>query len=243
MTGSPEGHAAPTAELSLIEDCVDIWSSPSKVFARRREGPYWGPYFVCAVLILVLYYAALGPMQGFFDAEVARQVAKAAEANPQMTADQLAGMQGVMEGSMKYGGLVAIPLMLLCLGLVVFLVAKIFGGELAFGGGVMVASFAYFPRMIDSLLVILQSAVLDTTTWSGRYQWSLGVGRFMDPSGPQGMVNLLGRIDVFTIWVTILIAFGLQYAAKLPKEKAYMGAAIIWVLGALGPLYQVIMGK
>lgn len=243
MTGSPESSTAAPAQVSLIEDCIDIWSSPSKVFARRRTGPYWGPYFVCAVLLVALFFAAFGPMQAVFDAEVTRMIAKATAENPSIPADQLASMQKMMEGSMKYGGIFAIPIVLLCLGLVVFLVAKIFGGELSFGGGVMVASFAYFPRVLDTLLVTVQSMVLDTSTWTGKYQWSLGVGRFMDPSGPQGMINLLGRIDVFTIWVTILIAFGLQYAGKLPKEKAYMGAALIWVLGALGPLYQIMTGQ
>lgn len=242
MTGSPEGTAAP-AQLSLIEDCIDIWSSPSKVFARRRQGPYWGPFFVCAVLLVVLFYAALGPMQTVFDAEMARQIAKITAENPEMTADQLSGMQGMMEGSMKIFAVIGMPIVLLVLGFCVFLMSKILGGELAVGGGLMIASFAYLPKALEMLLITVQSLVLDTSTWTGKYQWSLGVGRFMDPSGPQGMYNLLGRVDVFTIWVTILIAIGLQYAGKVPKQKAYIGAAVIWLLGAIGPIIQVISGQ
>ena len=57
------------------------------------------------------------------------------------------------------------------------------------------------------------------------------------------MLNLLGRIDLFTLWVTILIGIGLVHAAKLEKSKAYAGAAICWVLGAIPALFQVVSGK
>jgi hypothetical protein len=243
MTGSPEATPVAPAQPSLVEDFIDIWSSPSKVFARRREGPYWGPYFVTAILLAVLFYSVLGTMQAVFDAEIARAVAKMSAENPEMNGEAMAGVQRVMEGSMKIGGLVGLPIALLGLGLGVWLVAKILGGELSFGGGVMVASFAYLPKAIDLLLITLQSMVLDTSAWTSKFQWTLGVGRFMDPSGPQGMLNLLGRFDVFTIWVTILIAIGLVHAAKLPKDKAYLGAGIIFVLGAIPAVMMVASGQ
>jgi hypothetical protein len=160
-----------------------------------------------------------------------------------MTGEQLAGAQKAMEASFKYGGFAAMPFVLLVLGGCVWLVAKLLGGELGYGGGVMIAAFAYLPKVLESLLVSVQTLVLDTSTFTGRYQFSWGVGRFLDPTMPQGMQNLLGRIDLFTLWATILIAIGLAYSAKVPKSKAYAGAAIIWVLGALPAIFQLISGK
>jgi hypothetical protein len=174
---------------------------------------------------------------------MARAMADMAAKNPQLTAEQMAGMQGTMEASFKYGGFVAMPFVLLVLGACVWLVAKILGGELGYGGGVMIASFAYLPKVLESLLVSVQSLVLDTSKFTGRYQFSWGAGRFLDPAMSQGMQNLLGRIDLFTLWTTLLIAIGLVYSAKVPKSKAYAGAAIIWVLGALPAVFQLISGK
>ncbi len=230
-------------QSSLVEDLIDAFFSPVEMFTRRAGRPSWAAYAIVTLLLAAAFYSSLGALQGFFDAEMARAVADVTAKNPQLTGDQLAGMQKTMELSFKYGGFAAMPFVLLVLGACVWLVAKILGGELGYGGGVMIASFAYLPKVLESLLVTVQSLVLDTSKFSGRYQFSWGVGRFLDPAMSQGMQNLLGRIDLFTLWATLLIAIGLAYSAKVPKSKAYAGAAIVWVLGALPAVFQLISGK
>lgn len=232
----------PPAQPSLMEDLIDIWYAPSAVFARRKTG-MWGPLLVVVLLCSVLMIVNAGAMQGVTDAEVQRAVADAMAENPSMTAEQMEGMRTIMEGSMKWGAVAIIPAILFLLGLAVFLVGKMFGGTLTYGTGVMIASLAYLPRVLELLLVTVQSLVLDTSAFVGRFQFSWGIGRFMDPSGKQGMVNLLGRIDLFTLWVTALIAIGLIHAAKVEKSKAYAGAAICWALGALPALFLIVGGK
>jgi len=44
---------------------------------------------------------------------------------------------------------------------------------------------------------------------------------------------LLGRMDVFTIWVTVLIAIGLAVTGRIPRGRAVMAAVVIWLIGAL----------
>lgn len=225
-----------------MEDLIDIWFTPAAVFARRTKG-MWAPLFVVTVLCSLLMIVNAGAMQGVMDAEVQRAINDAMTKNPSMTAAQLEGMRGVMEGSIKWGAVAIIPAILFLLGLAVFLVGRLMGGTLTYATGVMIASLAYLPRVLELLLVAVQSLVLDTSTFVGRYQFSWGVGRFLDPSGKQGMLNLLGRIDLFTLWVTLLIAIGLVHAAKVEKSKAYAGAAICWALGALPAIFQIVSGK
>lgn len=232
----------PPATSSLMEDLIDIWFTPAAVFARRKTG-MWGPLFVVAVLCSVLMIVNAGAMQGVMDAEVQRAINDAMAENPSMTADQLEAIRTVMEGSIKWGAVAIIPAILFLLGLAVFLVGRLMGGTLTYATGVMIASLAYMPRVLEMLLVTVQSLVLDTSAFVGRYQFSWGVGRFLDPSGKQGMLNLLGRIDLFTIWVTVLIGIGLMHAAKVEKSKAFVGAALCWVLGALPAVFQLIGGK
>lgn len=243
MFAPTDGSTAAPQKASLIEDCIDIWFNPSAVFARRGDGGALGPFVVCALLLAALYFAAMGPLQPMFDAEVAKAIAQAQADNPALTSDQIAGMQNVIEASVRYGGLVIMPVILLVLGCGVWLAAKVLGGTLSFGGGLMVASFAYLPKTLEMLLVTVQSLVLDTTSWSGRYAYSWGAARFMEPSETQGLYNVLGRVDLFTIWVTILVAMGLVYAAKVEKAKAYTGAALLWAIGAVPALIQLATGK
>jgi hypothetical protein len=51
---------------------------------------------------------------------------------------------------------------------------------------------------------------------------------------------LLGRIDVFTIWVTILLAIGLSVTGKIPRSRAAIAAAVVWLVGALPSLLQAL---
>ncbi len=244
MMSSPTEPSTPTTDkTSLVEDLFDIWFTPSAVFARRRDGGAFGPFLVCALLLGVLFFAAMGTLQPVFDAQLAKTIAEAQAANPDLTGDQLAAMQGVMEKSIQFGGLIFLPIVLFLLGLGVWLLAKILGGALSFGGGIMVASFAYLPKALELLLVTVQGLVFDTSAWNGQYQFSWGVARFMDHTGPQGLYLLMGRVDVFTIWVTILIALGLIHTAKVEKTKAYLGAAALWAIGAIPALMQLIGGK
>ncbi len=234
---------APTApqQSSLIEDLVDIWYAPSAVFARRKRG-LWGPLVVVAMLCSVLLVVNAGLMPGVMEAEVQTAMREAMLKNPSMTAAQVEGMRAMFEGSITWGPVLFVPVVLFLLGLAVFAVGRLFGGTLTYATGVMIASLAYLPRVLELLLVTVQSLVLDTSMFVSRYQFSWGVGRFLDPSGPQWTLNLLGRIDLFTLWVTILIAIGLVHAGKVEKSKAYAGAAICWVFGALPAVYQLVSG-
>ena len=232
----------PVEQASLVEDFIDIIFSPSKVFARRVGGG-WAAFLVVSVLIAVLSFVNAGTLQGVMDAEVNRQIAATMEANPNLTEDQLNGMRGMMEGSMKWGPIVGVPIILLLFGLAIWLVGKILGGTATFAGGVMIASFAWVPRILEMMLVAVQALVMDTASYTSRWQFSVGVGRFMDPDGPQGMLNFLGRIDVFTIWVTVLVVLGLIHAAKVTKEKAMVAGAIMFVLGGAPAIIQMISGK
>lgn len=228
---------------SLAEDFIDIWFSPSTVFARRREAGAWGPFLITAVLLCALFYAGMGAMQGIFDAELAKAIAKTQADNPSMTADQIAKMQGMMEGSIRYGGLVAMPIVLVLLGAMTWLMGKILGGSISFGKGVMIASFAYLPKALDLLAFIAQSYIFDGASATARFQYSLGVGRFLDPTMNQGLYNFLGRVDLFTLWVTALLVLGLIHTAKVERSKAIGGGVAIWVIGGLPALLQALSGR
>jgi hypothetical protein len=62
----------------------------------------------------------------------------------------------------------------------------------------------------------------------------LNLARFMDPDKASPVLIALGsRVDVFTIWITVLLAIGIHVLGKIPKQQAYIAAAITWAVGAL----------
>ena len=132
--------------------------------------------------------------------------------------------------------------MILCVGLGAWLTGKILGAKLSYTAAAMIATYAYIPRVIESLAVNVQGWLIDTDALTGRYQLSLGVGRFMSPDMSPGLLGLLGRVDVFTLWVTVLLAIGIGVVGKLPKEKAIVAGICMWVFGALPSLWTLVRG-
>jgi hypothetical protein len=179
-------------------------------------------------------------MESIMDAEFARGMAQAMKQNPGMTEAQLAAAKKFGGYSMNIGAFVFVPIVMLCIGLGAWLTAKILGAKLSYSTATMIAAYAYIPRVIESLGVAVQGLMLDTNAMTGRYQLSLGAARFLDPTMSPGLLGLVGRLDVFTLWVTVLLAIGIAVLAKLPREKAIAAGVIMWLFGALPSLWTLI---
>jgi hypothetical protein len=61
----------------------------------------------------------------------------------------------------------------------------------------------------------------------------------MDPDTTNPLLyQLLGRLDLITIWVTVLLAIGLYVTGKVSKERAVVFGILIWIIGSLPALRQ-----
>lgn len=227
------------AKASLIEDFVDILFSPREVFGRREKAGYALVMIIVTLVVGGLFLANRGTMQDLLDAEMTRGMAEAMKQNPGMTQEQ-AEMGRKWGGyMMTVGVFVGMPIMMLLTGLGAWLTAKMLGASVSYSAATMVATYSFIPRIVESLAVSVQGLLLDTSALTGRFQLSLGVARFLDPEMSPGLLNLLGRIDLFTLWVTVLLAIGIGVVAKLPKDKVVLAGVIMWVFGALPSLWTL----
>jgi hypothetical protein len=226
-----------TAPAAWWEDFIDIFYAPSQVFARRAGSGFGIPMLVVTVLVAVLAIANSGVMQPIMDAEFARSTAAAMRQNPQLTPEMMAKGRGIGEAIAKWGAIVFVPVGIFLTGLVLWLVGKIVDAKEALSAAIMVAAYSFVPRVLEGVLTGVQGLLLDPSTLNGRYRVSLGLGRFLDPDTASPVVlALVGRVDVFTIWVTVLLAIGLSVTGRIPRSRAAVAAAIVWVAGALPQL-------
>jgi uncharacterized membrane protein len=239
----PHDAAAPPEQASLFEDLIDILFTPSKVFARRGDKGFWLVLLIVTVLIGVVYVASRGVLDPIFEAEYQRQVATAMEQNPALTAEQIGQGRRFAEMAMTYAVFLVVPIAILVIGFLTWAVGKVLGADLALKGAMGIAAFAYVPRVIETVFNLIQGMVMDVSGMRGRYHLSLGVGRFLDPDTTSlGMIGLLGRIDLFTLWVTVLIGIGLSVMGGISRSKGMSGAAIIWACGALPAIWTLVNG-
>jgi hypothetical protein len=233
--GVPGTVTSPAPEkASVWEDFLDIFYAPSTVFARRENGSVLIPMLVVTLLLGVLYFVNSRVLDPIMDAEMRRQMAATMEKNPQITPEMIEQGRGMMKVATGIFAVVGIPILLLVVGLTLWLVGKIFGAKQTFRAAMVVAAYAYVPKVLESVLAGVQGFFVDPAQLDGRYRLSLGIGRFLDPDTTSpALLGLVGRIDVFTIWVTVLLAIGLSVTGRIPRARAAMAAVVVWLLGAL----------
>ena len=221
---------------SLLDDFMDIFYAPSTVFARRANASFWVPLLIVSVLLAVIVLANRDLIEPIMDGEFTRAMAKNPQAQ-QMTADQMATAR-------KFAGtfgmiIVAVgaPIAMIVLGIVIWIVGKFLDAKQTVNAAIGVAVFSYVPRIVEGVVNRIQGLFIDASTLDNHYKLTLGLGRFLDADTTSPvLLALVGRIDVFTIWITILIAIGLAVTGKISRGRGAIGAAIVWVIGALPAL-------
>jgi len=243
MTDPAAPVPAQPEKANVVDDFLDIFASPAKVFARRATANPMVPFLIVSVLMVGMIFVNKNMMAPIMDAELQKQIEKAMASNPQMTTEVADRMKGFMEMSVTIGSVVGVPAALLLLGLVTWVVGKVVGGTLSYATALMISSFAWMPRVVEGILASVQALVLDTSKMTSRYDLSLGVARFLDHTTTSpALLGVLGRVDLITLWVTALFAIGLVAAGKVPKEKMIVAGAVMWTVGAILPIIGAIRG-
>ena len=241
---APISDAAAAPEpASRWEDFLDILYAPSDVYTRRAGSGFGIPLLVVTVAIGLISLANSSVLQPLMDAEFQRMAAKQMAKDSQITMEMMERGRSIGETFAKIGGFILVPVAVFLTGLFLWLIGKFFDAKQTLAAALMVTAYAYVPRIIESVMVGVQGMLMDPASMSGRYEISLGVGRFLDPDTSSPMLlALLGRLDVFTIWVTVLLAIGLSVTGKIPRQQAAIAAVLLWLLGAVPAMLQALQG-
>lgn len=232
------GNAAEPAPAekpaSRWEDFIDIFYAPADVYARRAGSGFGIPMLVVTVAVGLIFLANSGAMQPIMDAEFARASAAQMRNNPSLTPEMMEKGRAIGETFAKIGAFIFVPVGIFLTGLVLWLVGKFVDAKQTLAAAVMVAAYAFMPRVLESVINGLQVLLMDPASLNGRYRISLGVGRFFDPDAVSPLLlAIVGRIDLFTIWVTVLLAIGLAVTGKISRQKAAIAAVLVWIIGAI----------
>jgi hypothetical protein len=218
----------------LWEDFVDIFYTPSTVFARRSEGKFGMALLFLVAVGTVLYFLTKNATQPIMDAEFSRRSAEMMRQNPSMTAEQLSSGRGFFDTFAPVFFAVGITMSVFGTGLVLWLVGKLFDAKESVSAAIMIATYSEVPRLVQILTNAAQGLVMSPESLNSMNSVGFNLARFMNPdTASPVLIALASRVDLFTIWVTVLLAIGLHVLGKIPKQQAYIAAAITWVVGAL----------
>ncbi|HEX9250382.1 MAG TPA: YIP1 family protein [Gemmatimonadaceae bacterium] len=226
------------AKAGLWEDFVDIFYAPSSVFARRSDGKFGLALLLLVVVATILVFVTKNAMQPIFDAEFARQTAAAMRKNPNITAEQMASSRNFFEmlGPVIYALFLTISV--LGTGLILWVVGKLFDAKESLAAAMMIVTYSEVPRIVQILTNAAQGLIMSPEKLNATNSVGFNLARFMNADTASAItIALAARVDVFTIWVTVLLAIGLHVVGKIPRQQAAIAAAITWVVGALVPVF------
>ncbi|RPI54284.1 MAG: DUF1282 domain-containing protein [Acidobacteria bacterium] len=230
-----------TPRAAIWEDFIDIFYAPSAVFRRREHGSVFVPLLVVTVLTGAIFYLNSGALRPLFDAEFDRQMAAAMRTNPNIPPEAVERMRGFASRVGQIGVLVFLPIAMLCVGIVTWVAGKLVDAKESLHTALVVAAYAFTPRVLEGMVNGLQALVLDPAQFNGRFRITFGPGRFLDPDTASPLlIALVGRLDLFTLWITVLIAIGLCVTGRIPLRRAAIAAALVWLAGALPLILQAI---
>ena len=225
----------------LWEDFVDIFYAPSSVFARRSDGKFGMPLLFLVLVGTVLFFLTKNATQPIMDAEFARRSADMLRKNPNLTAEQLSSGRGFFEMFSPIFFAVGITLSILGTGLVLWAVGKLFDAKESVAAAIMIATYAEVPRLVQILTNAAQGLIMSPEKLNSMNAVGFSLARFMDPdNASQVLIALASRVDLFTIWITVLLAIGLHVVGKIPKQQAAIVAAITWAVGALPAVFGAL---
>jgi hypothetical protein len=239
MTDSTAGAIAPTEPTSFWEDVIDIFFQPAAVFRRRATKSVWPPMLLVSIGVGIIFAATFNTIEPAFSADFSRSMAAAMAKSPQMTAEMADRARGFAETTARYASGLITFISMFVIGCLTWLVAKLLGARQTFHAALVVAAWSYMPRVIAAVLVAAEGLIMDPQNFTGMMSLSFSPARFMDPgSSNQLLLQLAGRADLFTIWVTILLAVGVYVTGKISKDRAVIFGLLIWLIGSLPALRQ-----
>ncbi|MEP6509166.1 MAG: YIP1 family protein [Gemmatimonadales bacterium] len=232
--------AALPPKASVWEDFVDIFTNPSAVFERRRDGQFGLALAVLAVVTGILAFALHNGLAPVMDAVIAKQQAAMMAKNPALTQDQLSSMSGIMEKSAQFGAIVFVPIFAVIGAFLIWLIGKFVDTKMAFAPAMMISTYSGFPRILQTVVTALQGLFLSPESITGQGSVSIGPARFLPATANPGVETMLVNLDAFTIWTYVLIAIGIAVVARVSIKRAAITTGIIWLISMLPAVYQAI---
>ena len=213
----PEQQVSP-AKMSEAGRLAGIFWEPKPVFEGLAVQPrFWVPLILLTILSLV-YLTSFARLVGF-ESLTRRQL----ETNPrtaQLPAEQRerAIQQGTRIATpMAYvGGALGVTVSTLVVAGVLLGCMNLVGGaKLRFRQAFSITCYSFLPSGLATILALVVMLLKDPADFDLQSPLPLNVGAFLDRGAVGGFLHsVAGSLDLFSLWVILLLALGFSTAAK-----------------------------
>jgi hypothetical protein len=242
MSAAASAPTAPAKELSELARLSGVLWEPSATFRDIAARPRWWPPLVIVIALSLLFsvtFTQRGGWEHFF-----RQQMETNSRMQSMPADQRAqtmAIQVKVGPYFAYGAaVVGVPFFaLVTSGMFLLLFRSLLGADLSFNQVYAICCYSFIPLIFSSLMALAVMLLKEPDQFDLQNPILTNVGAFLDAvSTPKWLYSLATSVDVFSIWVMVLMATGLSVAArKISWSTSFMcvlGSWMVYVLLKMG---------
>lgn len=228
----------PGPKPNSFQRIIGVLFSPDATFASIAKRPDW---VVPLLLITVLAFANGILISSRIDFGAPAREAMAQNKN--MTQEQMDRAERMSVGMgkvAKFIGPVITIIVLLIVAGVLLLGVRVMGGDGDFKQAFSVTCYAWLPNLIQALvltIVVLAKGATAINPQTFPTMVRSSPAFLVDMKTQPMAFALLSSLDIFTIWVVILLIIGFAYVGRISKAKS---AAIVISLWFVTVLFKLI---
>jgi hypothetical protein len=236
----PEEEPQPQ-QMSEVSRLTGVFFEPKKAFADIAERPRWIVPLVLTLLASLVFVTAISTRIGWD--RVVRQQLEQRMAT--MSQDQRAAVEKTMDLQVKIASIsgyaapiIVVPLSYIIMaGVLLGIASGIMSAGIRFKQMFAIVCYSTLPGLISTALSIVVVFLKNPDEFNVQNPLGFNPGAYMDPLTTNKFVHSLATsLDLFVIWIVLLLALGIKAAAgkKLSFAGALCAVAIPWVVVVFG---------
>ncbi|HXA17812.1 MAG TPA: Yip1 family protein [Thermoanaerobaculia bacterium] len=237
-TGQDNALATPAPDPgpkpNPIQRIIGVLFSPDATFASIAKRPDW-----VVVLLLIVVLALANGLLTSSRIDFGAPAREAMAQNKNLSQEQIDRAERISVGMGKVAKFIAPVIAVIALLIVagaILVAVRLAGGEGDFKQAFAVTCYAWIPNLIQGVVLTIIIFAKGATAINPQ---SLAT---MVRSSPAFLVDmksqpmafaLLSSLDLFTIWVVVLLIIGFAYVARVSKAKSGSVVVSLWIVTIL----------
>lgn len=247
---SQDGETQPEMELSHSDKMIGIFSEPSSTYEKISQFPTktmdWFLPVLIAFLVIAVTQILINSNKAIHSQIVEMQMTKMqknfdkAVADKKMTQDQANQQLNAMQDRMENFG--ALQIVFIVVGIflggfmVFFIISGIYylfvkfllKGEGNYNSVLVASGLTFYLAVIQVIIATILTFAL------GRFLQDTSLASFLDSDKSTFLGFVFSKLDIFSIWIYIVLSIGLAKMFKSKTTGKYYAAVFgIWLIGGL----------
>lgn len=224
--------------IGFGEAFLGVFTAPKEAFRRIVARPWW--FALAPLLVLVALtttdsavFVSRVDMKQFFRDEIrqGRFASQMSEAQIEQYAEQAAARPKWIQPTAGAVGFVVVAAILAAL---FWLVLLAFGGEITYGRSFQAVCWAFLPALLTALAFLVLLFVKDANAIDIHNPLTTNLASFFNKETlAKPVYVLLQAVDIFRIWIIVLLSFGLAAAARMKVSTAATAVVALYALWTL----------